>query len=87
MKITVEEITTPGCQICEKVKTFFEEKFKPLHPDVEVEYISALTPEGQEHIQKHSIFAAPAILINEELFSTGGLDEDAFLKKIEELKK
>ena len=85
MKIKIEEITTPGCQICARVKKFFEETVKPKYPDIEIEYRGVTDPHAQEHIQKHMIFSAPAIFINEELFSAGGLDENSFLKKIEEL--
>lgn len=87
MKIKIEEITTPGCQICARVKEFFEEKVLPKYPEVEIEYRGVADPHAQEHIQKHMIFAAPAIFINEELFSSGGLDESAFLRKIEELRE
>lgn len=85
-KILVQELVTPGCQICAIVKKFFEEKLKPAHPDIEVEYIDALGQHGQELLAKHGIFASPAIFINGELFSVGGLDETKFLEKIKELR-
>ena len=87
MAITVTEITSPGCQHCAHAKKYFEERFKPAHPDVNVEYIDVTTPEGQALVQKHMIFASPGILINGELFSTGGLDEKKLEAKIDELKK
>lgn len=84
-KILVQELVTPGCQICARVKKFFEEKFKPAHPTVEIQYIDALGQQGQDLIAKHGIFASPAIFINGELFSVGGLDETKFLEKLREL--
>ena len=86
MPITVTEITSPGCSHCARAREFLKGKFKELHPDVEVEYIDVTTPQGMALIQKHMIFASPGILINSELFSTGGFDQEKFLKKIEEVK-
>ncbi|MBI2096363.1 MAG: thioredoxin family protein [Candidatus Taylorbacteria bacterium] len=84
--ITVTEIVSPGCEHCARAKKFFEEKFKPANPDVKVEYVDVAEERGQELVQKHMIFASPGILIDGELFSTGGLDEKKFLQKIAELK-
>jgi len=36
-------------------------------------------------IQQHGIMASPGILINEELFSVGGLDKDKLVEKIKSL--
>lgn len=85
MKIIVQELTSPGCVHCARAKKFFEETFKPAHPDIVVEYVDVTTPQGMELAQKYMIFASPGIIINGELFSTGGLNEIRFLKKIEEL--
>ncbi len=49
--------------------------------------MSITTPEGMEMAGKYSIFASPGIIINGELFSTGGVDKDEFIKKIKELSK
>lgn len=87
MTIKVTEITSPGCSHCARAREFLKGKFKEFHPDVEVEYVDVTTPQGIELVQKHMIFASPGIVINGELFSTGGLDQNKFLKKIEELKK
>ena len=40
---------------------------------------------AQELVQKFQIFASPAIIVNGELFSTGGYDEAGFLNKLKEL--
>jgi hypothetical protein len=36
-------------------------------------------------VQKYQIFASPGIIINGELFSTGGVNKEAFLEKLKEL--
>ncbi len=87
MDVTVQELSTPGCSHCAEAKKFLEEEFKPKYPKVKVEYVSVLDPVGQELVQKHMIFASPGIIINGELFSTGGLDKKPFLKKIDDLLK
>jgi len=84
-KVTITELTSPGCHICEKAKEFFEKEFKPQYPDVEVRYVSVLDEEGQELVSKHSIFASPAIFINEELISTGGFSKNDIIQKVKEL--
>ena len=43
------------------------------------------TPDGQELVQKHMIMASPGLVINGELFSTGGVNTDEFLAKLKEL--
>jgi glutaredoxin len=87
MKVKVTELSTPGCSHCAEAKKFLEEEFKPKYKQVTVEYVSVLDPAGQELVQKHMIFASPGIIINDELFSTGGLDKTGFLKKVDELLK
>ena len=49
--------------------------------------ISLTTPEGQELVQKHMIMSSPGIVLNGELFSTGGVDKDKFIEKLKELSK
>lgn len=85
--IKVTEISTPGCSHCAEAKKFLEEEIKPKFPNVEIENISVLEPAGQELVAKHMIFTAPGILINGELFSTGGINKQEFIKKLEELSK
>ncbi len=85
--IKVTEISTPGCSHCAEAKKFLDEEIKPKYPNVEIEYVSVLEPKGQELVSQHMIFASPGILINGELFSTGGINKQEFIKKIEELSK
>lgn len=85
-KVLIEELTSPGCHNCAAFKEFWEvEKVK--WPDVEFKEVSIITPEGQEMVQKYQIFASPGIIINGELFSTGGVNKDDFIKKLTELSK
>ncbi len=49
--------------------------------------MSIMDPEGQELVQKHQIMASPGIILNGELFSTGGVNQDDFIKKLTELSK
>jgi len=46
-----------------------------------------MTPEGQELAQKYMIFASPGIIINGELWATGGFNKEKFITRITELSK
>lgn len=77
--VIVQEINVPGCIDCRR----FEEWWKAnsaRFPNTKLEQISATELKGQELISKYMIFASPGIIINDELFSTGGVD----FKKLEE---
>lgn len=54
-------------------------------PNVTYQNISVVSPEGQEMVGKYMIFASPGIIINGDLFSTGGFNRDSFLAKLKEL--
>lgn len=82
--VEIIEVTVPGCVECARFKKFWE-SVKSEFPKVAMKEVDATTPEGMELVSKHTIFASPGILINGELFSTGGVNRDAFLKKLEEL--
>jgi len=83
-QIQLTELTSPGCHNCQKFKEFWEGASKDF-PNVQFREVSLLEPEGQEMVQKYSIFASPGIIINDELFSTGGVDIDKFTAKLKEL--
>ena len=82
--IEVVELSSPGCHNCAAFKEFWETE-KANWPTVTLKEVSILDTEGQELVQKHQIFASPGILINGELFSTGGVNKDQFLAKLKEL--
>ena len=54
---------------------------------MQIEEINVTTPQGTELVQKYGIFSSPGIIINGELFSTGALHKDEFVKKLDELNK
>ncbi len=83
-KILLQELSAPGCVHCKEFAEFWE-TIKGEWPNVEFEEVSIVTPRGQELAQKHMIFASPGIIINGELFSTGGVDKDAFRAQLKEL--
>ena len=83
-KILLEELSSPGCHICKVFEEFWHSIEKDW-PNVTYQNISVTTPEGQTLAQKHMIFASPGIILNGELWATGGFDKGNFLKKLKEL--
>ena len=86
MKVLVQELSSPGCHICKEFEEFWN-SIKKEWPDVEYQNISITTPEGQEMAQKYMVFASPGIVVNGELFSTGGFNREKFTEKLKELAK
>lgn len=84
--INIQFVTVPGCHECAKAKKIFEE-LRPKYPNMQIEEIDAMSSKGIELVQKYGIFASPGIIINGELFSTGALNKDEFIKKLDELNK
>lgn len=82
--VTLEELSSPGCHICKSFEEFWHSIEKEW-PNVTYKNISVVTPEGQALAGKHMIFASPGILLNGELFSTGGFDRNKFLQKLKEV--
>jgi len=83
--INIQFVTVPGCHECAKAKIIFEE-LKPHYPEMQVTEIDVSAPEGMALAQKYGIFASPGVIINGALFSTGGVDKNEFIKKLDELK-
>ena len=82
--VTIQEINVPGCIDCRR----FEEWWKAnssRFPNTKLEQISAIDPKGQELVSKYTIFASPGIIINNELFSSGGTDFKKLEAKLKEL--
>lgn len=84
--VALEELTAPGCTHCMAFKKFWHEIEKDW-PNVTYKEISLTTPEGQEMVSKFMIFASPGIILNGELFSTGGVNQKEFVEKLKELSK
>ena len=70
-----------NCHNCAAVKKIFDE-IMPDFPNVEIEEIDIASAKGQEIVQKYGIMSSPGIIIDGELFSTGGLDKEKFIKKL-----
>ena len=83
--ITIQFVTSPGCTHCAEVRKVFEE-LAPRYPQMQIEEIDVTTEKGMDLVVKYSIMASPGIIINGELFSTGGINKESFIKKLESLK-
>ncbi len=81
--IIVEEVFSPGCHTCKELEVFWG-TIAGDFPNVVFKRLSILDPEGQEQIQKHMIFASPGIIINGELFSSGGYNKEGLIAKLKE---
>ena len=82
--ISLEILTSPGCQICRVFEEFWHTIEKDW-PNVVFKKIDVVTPEGQQMAQKFMIFASPGIILNGELWATGGFDKEKFVDKLKEL--
>ena len=76
-----------GCHNCEAAKKIFNEILPDFSGKVEVEEVDMASPEGQELVQKYSVMASPGIVINGELFSTGGVSKDKLVEKLTSMTK
>jgi len=83
-KIILEILTSPGCVHCAEFKKYWE-GVKDKFPEVEMNEIDLTSDKGQEMVQKHMIMASPGVIINGELFSTGGVNKEKFEEKLKEL--
>ncbi len=84
LKVTL--IRPDGCAHCKAVKVTLKE-LKTEYPDITLEEVDMVTPEGQEMVKKYGILSSPGILINDEFFAFGGATKEQFIEKFEELKK
>jgi len=83
-EISLEELSSPGCAHCKRFEEFWR-SIESEWPNVKYRNVSVVTPEGQELAGKHMIFASPGIIINGEVWATGGFDKEKFLKRLREL--
>ncbi|MBI2515102.1 hypothetical protein HYV91_02905 [Candidatus Wolfebacteria bacterium] len=83
-KVELTELWAPGCQICKMFDVFWQSIEKDW-PNVQYQKIEMTTPEGQALIQKYMIFASPGIILNNELWATGGFNKEKFIEKLKEL--
>lgn len=83
-EVALTELSAPGCQHCAAFREFWRSVEKDW-PQVKFREVSVTTLEGQELAGKHLIFASPGIILNGELFSTGGVNKELFLARLKEL--
>ncbi len=83
--IKIQFLTMVDCHNCAEVKKIFDEVMPDFKDKVEVDEIDIVTPEGQELVQKYSVLASPGIIINDELFSTGGVNKEKLVEKLKSL--
>ena len=69
-KITL--IKPDGCAHCVEVKKTIE-KLKIDYPEIALEEIDMISPEGMALVQKHHILSSPGILVNDEFFPWAAL--------------
>lgn len=83
--IKIQEVSAPGCSHCKEAKKILKQEIKSQFPNVEIEFIDMMTEKGQQMVQKYGIMASPGIIVNDELFSVGGLDKNKLVEKIKSL--
>ena len=83
-KIILQELSSPGCHDCKVFEEFWH-SVESQFPNVQYQNISVISPEGMEMVSKYMILASPGIVINGELFSTGGVNQKKLIDKIKEL--
>ena len=77
----IQFLTMVGCHNCAAAKKIFDEII-PDFSNVEVEEIDITSEQGQKLVQKYGIMSSPGIVINGELFSTGGVDKKKLVEKL-----
>ncbi len=83
-EVELIELSAPGCQHCAAFREFWQSVAKDW-PQVKFREVSVTTAEGQTLASQHLIFASPGIILNGELFSTGGVNKEQFLEKLKAL--
>ena len=80
-QVVLEELVSPGCHICKEFEAFWH-SIEKNWPNVTYKKVDILTPEGQAMAQKYMIFASPGIVLDGELWATGGFDRKKFIEKL-----
>lgn len=60
------------------------EKPKKEFSDLKVQDIRADSEEGQSFIKQHNISVYPAVIVNEQYFTSGGVDEEKLRASLKE---
>ena len=77
----LEVLTSPNCTHCHAFLSYWQAEGKQW-PSVVMTEISVITPEGQNAAMQYHIFASPGIIINNELFASGGFDKKELEAKL-----
>ncbi|MEK7643638.1 MAG: thioredoxin family protein [Patescibacteria group bacterium] len=83
-QVSLDVVTSPGCTHCHAFLEYWKTIAKDW-PNVTLRDLSVTTPEGQELVSKHMIFSAPGIILNGEIFASGGVDQKQFVEKLKVL--
>ena len=83
-KISLQVLTSPNCAHCHAFLSYWQAEGKQW-PGVVMTEISIMTPEGQTAAMQYHIFASPGIIINNELFASGGFDKKELEAKLSAL--
>jgi len=82
--VILEELSSPGCHSCQVFEEFWH-RVEDQFPNVQYKNISVVSDEGMEMASKYMVLTSPGIVINGELFSTGGVNQEKLVNKIKEL--
>lgn len=82
--IELIEMTVPGCIECKKFKEWWDSNLQNFK-NINFKEIDATTPEGQEMVLKYQILSSPGIVVNGELFSSGGVNTEKLKEKLKSL--
>ncbi len=82
--VSIEVLASPGCHNCKAFEEFWHSIEKDW-PAVTFKKIEVTEPEGQKMVQKFMIFTSPGIILNGELWATGGFDKQKFIEKLKAL--
>lgn len=83
--ITIQLVSTPRCTHCEAVRKVLRE-VKPQYPQMQIQEFDATNPDGLELVTKYGILTSPGVIINGELFATGGINKGELIKKLDAIK-
>ena len=75
MSKKIQILTSNTCAHCVRVKEALS-KIKEDMPDLEIEEVDLLKPEGQKMAQKYGVMASPGIIIDGKLAFQGGATEE-----------
>ncbi|KKT41271.1 MAG: hypothetical protein UW30_C0010G0027 [Candidatus Giovannonibacteria bacterium GW2011_GWA2_44_13b] len=79
---SLQSLSVPGCVECKKFDDWWS-KNSPLFPGVKYEKIvMGEDPRWQELVLKYQIMSSPGILVDGELFSSGGVNTAKLTEKL-----